>query len=100
MLDQNTIAALERLQAAGSLSPDAADVLIRAARLEHGLTHVLRIAVSGAFSTRAATRGLKALLSRAGDAPDVSALETQLAETEAQVRKLFDELLPAAPNLL
>ena len=82
VLDQNTIAALERLSAAGALSPDMAATLVRAARLEHGLTQVLRIALAGAFNAETATRGLKALLARAGDAPDFSALEAQLAETE------------------
>ena len=96
VLDQNTIAALENLSAAGWLSPDVAANLVRAARLEHGLTQVLRIALAGAFSTDTATRGLKALLARAGDAPDFSALEAQLAETEAQVRAIFEQILAPA----
>ena len=93
VLDQNTIRALERLSAAGALSAETASVLLRAARLEHGLTHVLRIALAGDFNADALTRGLKALLARAGDAPDFSALQVQLAETEAQVRALFDQIL-------
>jgi len=93
VLAQNTIAALERLQAAGALSPEAAATLIRAARLEHGLTQVLRIALDGDFHAASATRGLTALLARAGDAPDFSTVEAQLAETERQVRALFDQLL-------
>jgi glutamate-ammonia-ligase adenylyltransferase len=94
VLDQNTIAALERLSAAGALSPGMAATLVRSARLEHGLTHVLRIALTGPFNAETATRSLKTLLARAGDAPDFSAVETQLAETEAQVRAIFDQLLP------
>jgi glutamate-ammonia-ligase adenylyltransferase len=96
VLDQNTIAALERLAAVGAVSPDLAATLVRAARLEHGLTQVQRIALTGAFNAETATRGLKVLLARAGDAPDFSAVETQLAETEAQVRVIFDELLRPA----
>jgi glutamate-ammonia-ligase adenylyltransferase len=95
VLDQNTIAALERLSEAGVLSPDRAATLVRAARLEHGLTQVLRIALTGAFNAESATRGLKALLARAGDAPDFPAVETQLAETEAQARAIFDQVLRA-----
>jgi glutamate-ammonia-ligase adenylyltransferase len=72
-----------------------AATLVAAARLEHGLTQVLRIAVTGTFKAENATRGLKALLARAGDAPDFSTVETQLAETEGQVRGIFDEILPA-----
>jgi glutamate-ammonia-ligase adenylyltransferase len=94
VLDQNTIAALERLAKAGALSPDMAATLVRSARLEHGLTQVLRIALTGPFNGETATRGLKALLARAGDAPDFSAVETELAETEAEVRAIFDQLLP------
>jgi glutamate-ammonia-ligase adenylyltransferase len=94
VLDQNTIAALERLASVGALSPAVAGTLIAAAKLEHGLTQVLRIALVGPFNAGAATRGLKALLARAGDAPDFSALEGQLAETEAQVRAIFDQTVP------
>jgi glutamate-ammonia-ligase adenylyltransferase len=96
VLDQNTIAALEKLSALGALAPDMAAILVRAARLEHGLTQVLRIALAGDFRTDAVTRGLKVLLARAGDAPDFAALEAQLAETEGQVRGLFDEILPGS----
>jgi glutamate-ammonia-ligase adenylyltransferase len=96
VLDQNSIAALERLAARGALSPEKAATLVRSARLEHSLTHVLRIALEGAFNAEMATRALKALLARAGDAPDFSAVETELAETEAQVRTIFDQVLPPA----
>ena len=94
VLDQNTIGALERLSVAAALSPETAATLVRAARLEHSLNHVLRIALAGAFNADAVTRGLKALLARAGDAPDFAALHSQLAETEGQVRALFDQILP------
>jgi glutamate-ammonia-ligase adenylyltransferase len=93
VLDQNTIAALERLSSFGALSPDRAATLVRAARLEHGLTQVLRIALTGALNSETATRGLKAMLARAGDAPDFAAVETQLKETEVQVRAIFEEIL-------
>jgi glutamate-ammonia-ligase adenylyltransferase len=94
VLDQNTVMALEKLKASGLLSPVAMETLVSAARLEHRLTQVLRIAVDGPFKPEAATRGLKGLLARSGDAPDFSALEGQLAETEARVREIFDRLVP------
>ena len=93
VLDQNTIAALEKLGRAGALGVADAETLIAAARLEHGLTQVLRIALDGPFKPETATRGLKLLLARAGDAPDFSALEAQLAETEARVREIFERLI-------
>ncbi len=96
VLDQNTIAALEKLSAAGVLAPDLAAILVSAARLEHGLTQVLRIALAGDFRADSVTRGLKALLARAGDAPDFSALEAQLADAEREARGLFDRILPGS----
>jgi glutamate-ammonia-ligase adenylyltransferase len=95
VLDQNTIAALERLCIAGAIPPADAAALIDAAKLEHALTQVLRIAVEGDFKPEAATKGLKSLLMRAGDAPDFTALEAQLAETEMRARAVFDRLIPA-----
>ncbi len=95
VLDQNTIAALERLCLAGAIPPADAAALIDAAKLEHALTQVLRIAVEGDFKPEAATKGLKSLLMRAGDAPDFTALEAQLAETEMRARAVFDRLIPA-----
>jgi glutamate-ammonia-ligase adenylyltransferase len=98
VLDQNTIGALEKLLHAELLDPADAEALIAAARLEHGLTQVLRIALEGDFKPELATQGLKALLARAGDAPDFSALEAQLAETESRVRTIFERVLnPRSP---
>jgi glutamate-ammonia-ligase adenylyltransferase len=93
VLDQNTIAALDKLARAGLLEIADAEMLIAAARLEHGLTQVLRIALDGPLKPDTATRGLKALLARSGDAPDFSALEAQLTETQAQVRAIFRRLI-------
>jgi glutamate-ammonia-ligase adenylyltransferase len=93
VLDQNTIGALEKLQRANVLGAGDAERLIAAARLEHGLTQVLRIAVEGTFNPETATHGLKTLLARAGDARDFRALDTQLAETEREVRSIFDRLM-------
>jgi glutamate-ammonia-ligase adenylyltransferase len=96
ILDQNTIGALEKLAREGFLAASDADVLIAAARLEHGLTQVLRIAVDGPFDPQAASRGLKALLARDADAPDFSVLASELEETEARVHAIFERLLPPA----
>ena len=95
VLDQNTIFALRRLADSKRIDAGDAQALIEAARIEHGLTHVLRIAVDGPFKTETATRGLKLLLARAGDTPDFAALEAHLTETQIQVRTIFDRLIPA-----
>lgn len=96
VLDQNTILALSKLASAGLIGEGDAETLIAAARREHGLTQVLRIAVDGAFKPETATRGLKALLARAGNAPDFAVLEKELAATEQSVRAIFERLLPRA----
>ncbi len=93
ILDQNTIAALEKLEKAGVLAPQDASALIAAARLEHGLTQVLRMTLDGPFDPAAATRGLKALLVRAGKAADFAGLARELAEREGAVRRIFARLL-------
>jgi glutamate-ammonia-ligase adenylyltransferase len=93
VLDQNTIQALEKLRRAEALAPVDAEALIAAARLEHGLTQVLRIALEGDFKPETATRGLKTLLARAGDAPNFTALEAQLAETQTRVRAIFERVM-------
>jgi glutamate-ammonia-ligase adenylyltransferase len=95
ILDTNTIAALERLAHAGVLGARHAEDLIAAAKLQHALTQVLRIAVDGVLEPEKATPGLRMLLARAGDMSDFAALEAQLADTQARVRKIFDEILPA-----
>jgi len=96
VLDQNTIGALEKLARTHFLSASDAEALIAAARLEHGLTQVLRIAVDGPFDPQTASRGLKALLARDADAPDFPVLASQLEETEARVHAIFERLLPPA----
>jgi len=94
VLDQNTIAALGKLARAGVLAGYDAQVLIGAARLEHTLTQVLRIAIDGPFKPDVATPGLKNLLTRAAGDADFAALEERLVQTQAQVRAIFEKILP------
>lgn len=96
ILDQNTIAAFAKLTRADILSPAEADTLVGAARLEHALTQVLRIAVEGLFRPEQATLGLKALLVRAADARDFADLEERLGAAQKAVRALFERFLPPA----
>jgi len=95
VLNSNTIAALERLRDAGSLSPDEAETLVRAAHLQNALTQVLRIAVDGAFDAATATPGLKAMLSRAGGVSDFEQLEAELAAFQTRVRTIFESQIKA-----
>jgi len=93
VLDTNTIAALERLRAAGFLGAADADVLIDAARLQHALTQVLRIALDETPNIEDATPGLKALLTRAAEAGSFAQAQMKLATLQTQVRDIFNRLL-------
>jgi glutamate-ammonia-ligase adenylyltransferase len=92
VLDQNTIKALEKLCQADVLSRDDTDILIGAARLQHALTQVLRIALDGAFKPETAAAGLKALLVRAAKAEKFSSLEARLSEAQRSVREIFTRI--------
>jgi glutamate-ammonia-ligase adenylyltransferase len=93
VLSQNTVAALNNLNAAGLLPAGAAAVLLPAARLVNDLTQVLRLCVDGRFEPAKASDGLKGLLARAAEAPDFKRLEADLAGREAEVAALFDQLV-------
>jgi glutamate-ammonia-ligase adenylyltransferase len=93
ILSQNTVTALTNLQRAGLLPAAAADALLPAARLLHNLTQVLRLCLDGPFAPDKASPGLKALLARAGEAPDFALLEADLAQRQAEVASLFNNLI-------
>ncbi|WP_333795413.1 bifunctional [glutamine synthetase] adenylyltransferase/[glutamine synthetase]-adenylyl-L-tyrosine phosphorylase [Hyphomicrobium sp.] len=93
VLDQNTLAAFRKLAAAGALAAADAETLIQATRLTHSLTQVLRLCLDEVFDPATAPSGLKALLARAGDAPDFATLEGQLRETLSAVAVLFRRLI-------
>jgi glutamate-ammonia-ligase adenylyltransferase len=93
VLSTNTADALVNLERADLLSPRAADMLLPAARLFGNLTQVLRLCLDGPFVADQAADGLKALLVRAGEAPDFPRLEADLAARQAQVAALFKEIV-------
>jgi len=93
ILDQNSVAALEKLSAAGLLAVDASAVLIPAARLYQSLSQIMRLCLDGPFDPARAPKGLEQLLARAGDAPDLVRLEASLRETEQEVLQRFTEVV-------
>jgi glutamate-ammonia-ligase adenylyltransferase len=93
VLDQNSIAALEKLEAAGALAAADAETLIGAARLQQGLTQVLRIALDGPFAPEHTTRGLESLLMRDAKAADFSALVRSLTEAQTRAHAIFQRLI-------
>ncbi|HEX4176949.1 MAG TPA: bifunctional [glutamine synthetase] adenylyltransferase/[glutamine synthetase]-adenylyl-L-tyrosine phosphorylase, partial [Rhizomicrobium sp.] len=95
VLDTNTIAALEKLRAADFLSSADAEVLIDAARLQHALTQVLRIALDETPNIEEATPGLKALLTRAAEAGNFAQAQAMLTGLQSRTRDVFNRLLAA-----
>lgn len=93
VLDQNTLGAYRKLADAGILSGADAERLTQATRLLHNLTQILRLCLDEPFDPATAPSGLKALLARAGDAPDFATLEGALGETLAGVAARFSELV-------
>ena len=95
ILDTNTVAALQKIAAAGFLGEADARILIEAAGLEQALTQVLRIALDETLEAETASAGLKALLARAGGAADFTALERELVLRQDAVRAVFNRLMAA-----
>jgi len=93
ILAQNTAAALDKLERVGLLAPAAASALVPAARLFNNLTQILRLCLEVSFDPGKAPEGLKALLARAGEAPDFARLQADLTAHEGAVAALFDTLI-------
>jgi glutamate-ammonia-ligase adenylyltransferase len=89
----NTVDAIHKLGEAGFMSVEVVETLMPAARMLNSLTQVLRLCLDGKFNPGSAPDGLKALLARAGEAPDFARLESDLAAREADVVALFDRLV-------
>ena len=95
VLDQNTLAAAEKLQAAGLLDAAAADVLIPTLKLVHNLTQILRLCLEGPFDPETAPKGLKEMLAHAGDEQSFAGLEVKLRQMLATVAELFPRIISA-----
>jgi glutamate-ammonia-ligase adenylyltransferase len=78
------------------LAPSEAEVLRSAARLYHDLTQILRLCVIDRFKPETAGEDLLQVMARAGDAPDFSALEARVKETQAEVRRVFQAIVEAS----
>jgi glutamate-ammonia-ligase adenylyltransferase len=93
ILDVSTLQVLDNAARLGVLSHSAAEILRAAARLYHDLTQILRLCVSEKFRPETSGEGLLRILARAGDAPDFSALEARVKETQIEVRRVFRALV-------
>jgi glutamate-ammonia-ligase adenylyltransferase len=93
ILDVNTLQVLDNAARLGVLSPSAAEILRTATRLFHDLTQILRLCVSERFKPETSGEALLRVMARAGDAPDFSALEARVKETQSEVRRVFRDLV-------
>jgi glutamate-ammonia-ligase adenylyltransferase len=99
ILDTSTTRTLEKAARLGVLKPEDADLLRPAVALFHDLTQILRLCLPGEFDPAAASTEVLALLARAADLPDFSALEAHVAETQRQVRECFARIVGRVPQL-
>jgi glutamate-ammonia-ligase adenylyltransferase len=93
ILDVSTLHVLDKAARLAVLPQAAAEVLRPAARLYHDLTQILRLCVTERFKPETAGEDLLRIMARAGDAPDFSALEARVKETQTDVRRVFGEIL-------
>src|SRR5260221_14386599 len=93
ILDVSTLHVLDKAARLGVLPQAAVEVLRPAARLYHDLTQILRLCVTERFKPETAGEDLLRIMARAGDAPDFSALEARVKETQTEVRRGVCELL-------
>jgi [glutamine synthetase] adenylyltransferase / [glutamine synthetase]-adenylyl-L-tyrosine phosphorylase len=96
ILDTSTARVLDKAWRLGLLPTEHAEVLRPAVRLYHNLTQILRLCLPGNFDPKSAAPGLCSLLARAADVPDFATLDAFLEETEAKVRKSFEQILGVA----
>ena len=93
IFDQNTAAALDKLEKIGALSAIQRNDLMEANGLYHRLTQVLRLCVAGSFDPDNAPHGLRDLLLNAAASPDLATTEALLADHRLKVAAMFDELI-------
>jgi len=97
ILSVNTLQVYDNAVKLGLLSTSDADILRPAVRLYQNLTQVLRLCVTDTLKPDTAGDDLLRVLTRAADAPDFSALEARLKETQCDVREIFLKLMQARP---
>jgi [glutamine synthetase] adenylyltransferase / [glutamine synthetase]-adenylyl-L-tyrosine phosphorylase len=93
VLDQTTVSALGKLRDAGVLDAEVASRLIAGTTFINALMQVLRLCTDEQFYPEAAPHGLKALLARAGSAPDFNVLENHLRDMLGETRSIYEAIV-------
>ncbi len=93
ILHQNTHECLEYAAKSGLLGPQDAQQVLHAIRLYQRLTQLLRLCISGLFNPESATRSMNETVCRAALMPDIQSAEAHLAETQAQISRIFTKII-------
>jgi glutamate-ammonia-ligase adenylyltransferase len=93
VLSVSTLQVLDNAARLGVLPQSEAEILRSATRLYHDLTQILRLCVTEKFNPETAGENLQRVMARAGDTPDFSTLEARVRETQAEVRRVFLEIV-------
>jgi glutamate-ammonia-ligase adenylyltransferase len=93
ILSVSTLQVLDNSARLGVLPQAETEVLRSAARLYHDLTQIIRLCVTEKFNPETSGENLLRVMARAGDTPDFSTLEARVRETQAEVRRVFREVV-------
>jgi glutamate-ammonia-ligase adenylyltransferase len=93
ILSVSTLQVLDNAARLGVLPQSEAEILRSATRLYHDLTQIIRLCVTERFNPETAGENLQRVMARAGDTPDFSTLEARVRETQAEVRRVFLEIV-------
>jgi len=96
-LHPNTGAALLALEGAGLVSEPTTRLLRDAWRLQQDLSQLLRVALDRSADPASEPAAYRALLARAGQAPDFAALRVKVRDQRAAARGAYEAILAAAP---
>ncbi len=93
ILQRNTSRAIAALAEHDLLAGNAAPVMMEAIYLYGQITRILQLCLDGGFDPQTAPEGLKSLLLRTTNAPDMKVLASQLADTQHAVYALFQDII-------
>jgi glutamate-ammonia-ligase adenylyltransferase len=86
--DANTAATLKRLGSA-LLAPADLDIVLGALHLYSDIAQIIRLCIDGPFDPEEAPEGLKELLCRISEMPDLAVLESKVRRYSKAVRGIF-----------
>jgi glutamate-ammonia-ligase adenylyltransferase len=95
LLEVNTLAALKKLSASGSVAHAAGEDLIAALALWRDVQGLVKLTAEEPFDEDAATPALKALLAAGGAAPDFAALKEKMQTAARRVFLCYDQIIAA-----